>query len=87
MSGNYKVTIMDTHKKLPMIHYFDDLDLDYKIITNLVGGYFTCLPLKDSRLMFLNENGMNTCKFNKEASDMFQFDIYGDAVILGVLKN
>ena len=29
MSGNYNVTIMDTaHKKLPMIHYFDDLDLE-----------------------------------------------------------
>jgi hypothetical protein len=64
------------------IQYFDK-DPGYETIKRITSGYFTSMPLLDGRILFLNENGMNDCEINEEASKMCGMVVYGNIAIVG----
>ena len=71
-------------EKHSSIYYSDNLDLEYKVIKDFVGGNFTYIDLQDGRLMLLNEEGIYKYELNKEASKIFEFNIYGNVVVIGI---
>ena len=73
---------MSAISSVPSIHYFKK-EPEYKTLNELVEGYFTILPLDDGRLMYMNEEGYYKCKINEEATKLFNFNIYGNVVIVG----
>ena len=82
---HHKKMLKETNGKKATIYYSDDLDLDIKFIQDFVGGYFTGVNLQDGRTMLLNEEGMYKCELNEEATEMFQYNIYGNVIILGTI--
>ena len=57
---------------------------DFKTIQKIVEGYFALIPLKDGKMMFVNEEGeLKNLKINKEASKIMKFTIYGRVLIVG----
>ena len=63
------------------IEYFKE-EPSCEVLNKIVGGYFTIMPLKDGRLMYMNEEGYYKCKKNEEASKLFNFNIYGNIAIV-----
>ena len=65
-----------------MTTYYFNEEPDYRLLQNLVGGYFTCLQMDNGAIMFLNDNGAYKCKLNTEATEKYGFNIYGNIVIV-----
>ena len=70
MEENTKITYFDTEPEL-------------NIIQKIVGGYFTIIPMKDKRIMFVNEEGeLRKLPTNEEATEIIGYPIYGNVLIV-----
>ena len=67
-----KAMLKETNGKKATIYYSDDQDIKEE--------YFTGVET-----MLLNEEGMYKCELNEEATEMFQYNIYGNVIILGTI--
>ena len=64
-----------------IIYY--DIEPDMKIIQEIVGGYFTIIPLKNNKLLYINEEGeLRKLQINKKATEIVGYKIYGNALIV-----
>ena len=72
-----------------IIYY--DIEPDIKIIQQVVGGYFTIIPVINDQancdkfpLMYVNEEGLlQNLHVNIKATEMIGYTIYGNVIIVG----
>ena len=73
----------DTNKIKPEeISYYDN-EPDIKIIQEIVGGYFTIIPLIGNKLMYVSEEGeLIRLPINVNATKIVGYNIYGNVLIV-----
>jgi hypothetical protein len=65
------------------IVYFTN-EPDFEIIQKIVNGYFTIISLPNNKLMYVNEEGeLKKLKKNEKASEIINYPIYGNVLIVG----
>ena len=72
---------MKTNKE-KSIFYFEK-DPGFETLIKITNGYFTMLKMVDGRTAVMNESGELSLSINKEATEMFGVDIYGNIAIIG----
>ena len=73
---------MDTIIENKEIVYYKT-EPDIKIIQEIVGGYFTIIPLTNNKLMYVNEEGeLQKMKVNQNATNIVGYNIYGNVLIV-----
>jgi hypothetical protein len=61
-----------------------EIEPDLNIIQKVVGGYFTLIPMKDNRIMYVNEEGeLRQLPINDDATEIIGYPIYGNVLIIG----
>tara|TARA_B110000977_G_C11080300_1_gene492708 strand:- start:1833 stop:2054 length:222 start_codon:yes stop_codon:yes gene_type:complete len=70
-------------EKIKMITY-SIVEPQFEIIQQIVGGYFTIIPLSDGKNMYVNEEGaLKNLQVNEDASKIVGFNVFGNVIIVG----
>ena len=65
-----------------------EIEPDLNIIQKVVGGYITLIPMKDNRIMYVNEEGeLRQLPVNDDASEIMGYPIYGNVLIIGKIDS
>ena len=74
---------MSQEEKEQTIFYYKN-EPELEIIQKIVGGYFTIIHTLDNKLMYVNEEGeLKKLKKNEKASEIINYPIYGNVLIVG----